>query len=328
MIIVTGGAGFIGSNIIARLRDENLSPIVVCDIPGTDATTPNLAKAELADVLTQETLAPFIEENGTEIEAIFHMGAISATTEMDVDLITRTNVDWSRQLWDLSAKHSIKFFYASSAATYGEGENGFQDFFTPEELATLQPLNPYGRSKHQFDQMVRDLIDQGAPVPPQWAGLKFFNVYGPNEYHKGSMLSVAYQLYHQIKETGQAKLFESYKNGVAHGDQARDFVWVRDCINIMMWLYRTPTVSGLFNIGSGQGRTFNELAKAAFAALGVPENITYIPMPETLRDKYQYYTQADMQKLKTAGYDIPLTSIEAGVQQYFDQYLSQQDRYA
>lgn len=328
MIIVTGGAGFIGSNLVAGLQERGLSDIVVCDVLGSGDKWQNLAKRELRDLIPPERLFDYLQGHADAVEAVFHMGAISSTTETDVDLIIESNFSLSRQLWKWCAAHAIRFIYASSAATYGDGAAGFKDFETPAELAALRPLNPYGWSKHLFDRRISRIVaDKSEPCPPQWAGLKFFNVYGPNEYHKGSQMSVVCQRYPEVAAGAAAKLFRSYHPKYEDGGQLRDFIYVGDCVSVMLWFYDNPGVSGLYNVGTGKARSFNDLAKAVFKALNKEPKINYIDMPENLQGKYQYYTEADMSKLRAAGYDKPFAELEEGVRMFVQDYMGQDDRY-
>ena len=255
------------------------------------------------------------------------MGAISSTTEPDVDLIMEVNFRLSKLLWCWCAVHGKRLIYASSAATYGAGEHGFDDDGSLEALAKFRPLNAYGWSKHLFDRWVARELAKGAASPPQWVGLKFFNVYGPNEYHKGGMQSVVAQKY-PLALTGEPiTLFRSYRPDVPDGGQKRDFVYVRDCVDVALWLLDHPGVNGLFNLGTGQARSFDDLARAVFAALKRPADVRYIDMPEVIRPNYQYFTQASMERLRQAGYTRPFTSLAEGVGDYVGRYLSQADRY-
>lgn len=326
MIIVTGGSGFIGSNLVAGLEEKGYGPIVICDRFGSGDKWRNLSLHALGEFVPQNRLLEYVEKHAKDIEAVFHMGAVSSTTEIDVDLIVESNFKLPLDLWHICTEHKIRFIYASSAATYGDGERGFNDDLDSESLSALKPLNPYGWSKHVFDRRAIALADRGEH-PPQWAGFKFFNVYGPNEYHKGEQRSVAHQLFEQVSKSGIAHLFKSYNDDYEDGGQKRDFVWVGDCVDILIWLYENPSVNGLFNAGSGEARTFNDLAGAVFKALDKPENIKYISMPETLKTKYQYFTQATMEKIKAAGYDQPMTSLEDGVAKYINDYLVTDDPY-
>ncbi len=332
MIIVTGGAGFIGSNLVAGLEAKGYKDIVVCDALGSDDKWKNIAKRELRDIVSPDSLMSFLEWYAEEIEAIFHLGAISATTEKDADLIIENNFNLSCALWEWCAENEVRFIYASSAATYGDGEAGFDDDARREHLARLRPLNPYGWSKHLFDRRVARLLadrDEGreVKVPPQWAGLKFFNVYGPHEYHKGDMMSVVCKLYPQIMAGQPSRLFKSAHPDYEDGGQMRDFVYVDDCVDIILWLYENAGVNGLFNVGSGEARSFKDLALATYQALGKTPQIEFIDMPAHLKSKYQYFTQANMSKLRAAGYSKPATSLEEGVRQYIQDYMNKADQY-
>ena len=326
MILVTGGAGFIGSNLVAALEARG-ERVVVCDWLGTDDKWRNVAKRELETIIPPEQLFDFLADNEGAIEIVFHMGAISATTETDADLIIDTNFRLSRALWLWCRDADVRFVYASSAATYGDGAAGFKDFESVEELATLRPLNAYGWSKHLFDRWVARQKARGERGPTQSAGLKFFNVYGPNEYHKGSMRSVVDQVYPFALRDEAFSLFKSHNPSYPDGGQLRDFVWVGDCVAVMLWLLDHPKTSGLFNLGTGKARSFNDLASAVFQAAGKTPQIRYRDTPEELRAKYQYFTQADMTKLRAAGYEAPFTTLEDGVGKYVQGYLAKEDRY-
>ncbi len=327
MIIVTGGAGFIGSNIVAALEKAGKRDIVVVDTLGTDDKWKNIAKRELCAIVPPEATFDYLNEHEEDIEAVIHMGAISATTETDADLIIRTNFTLSWALWEFCAHNGKQFIYASSAATYGDGSLGFDDNPELGHVNLLRPLNAYGWSKALFDRKVAREVREKRLTPPQYAGLKFFNVYGPNEYHKGGQKSVVAHIFPQVKANETVQLFKSYHPDYEDGGQLRDFVWVGDCVNVVMWLLDHPEVSGLFNVGTGKARSFHDLAKAAFAALNLPEKIAYKDMPEALKGKYQYYTQADLTRLREAGYVSPMTSLEDGVRQYVQNYLNKEDSY-
>ena len=327
MIVITGGAGFIGSNLAAALEERGERDLVICDRLGHDAKWRNIAKREIAGLLPPETLLAFLDEHAREIGTVFHLGAISSTTETDADLIAATNFTLSQRLWAWCAATETRLVYASSAATYGDGSAGFDDDATAPALARLRPLNAYGWSKHVFDRRVARLVESSAARPAQWAGLKFFNVFGPNEYHKGAMKSVVAQVYPRAIAGESARLFRSHRPGVADGGQKRDFVHVGDCVDMMLWLYDHPGVSGLFNIGSGRARSFADLAAAVFRALGREPRIDFIDTPLEIRDKYQYFTEARMDRLRAAGYDRPTTSLEDGVRDYVVSYLAAADPY-
>lgn len=327
MYIVTGGAGFIGSNILAALEAGGRGPIVVCDRMRQGDKWRNLAKRLLADIVAPEALMPYLDRHAASIKAVIHMGAISATTETDVDLILANNFKLSLALWDWCAEHDVPLIYASSAATYGDGAQGFDDDPDPRALAELRPLNPYGWSKHLFDRVVIERVRRGDKRPPQWAGLKFFNVYGPNEGHKGSMKSVVAHLFPKAAEGGPAVLFKSHHPDYPDGGQMRDFVWVDDCVAMVTWLLDHPEVSGLFNSGSGKARSFADLARAVYAALGRETVIHYVPTPEAIRDKYQYFTEARMDRLRGLGFDRPATPLETGVARYVREFLATADPY-
>jgi len=327
MIVVTGGAGFIGSNLLAGLEARGSVDVVVCDRLGHDEKWRNIAKRELADVIPPEALPGLLERHGASIDAVFHLGAISSTTETDADRLVSENVRTTLDLWDWATWRGGRLIYASSAATYGDGAAGFDDDATPEGLARLAPLNGYGWSKHVVDRRFARLVARGEPRPPQWAGLKFFNVYGPNEYHKGPMRSVVHQTYERIAAGGPARLFRSHNPDYPDGGQLRDFVWVDDCVDAMLWLYDNPSVSGLFNMGTGRARSFAELARAVFAALGEAPRIEFVDTPPALRERYQYFTQARMERLRVAGYTRPFTSLEDGVAAYVQGWLHTADPY-
>lgn len=327
MYVVTGGAGFIGSNIVSALAARGMGPIVVVDRLNSDERWRNIAKQELADVVLPENLIGFLEENAVDIQAVIHMGAISATTENDADLIIANNFQYPLDLWRWCAANDVRLIYASSAATYGDGSQGFDDDGSIEGLAGLKPLNAYGWSKHLFDRRVARMIIDGDPRPPQWAGLKFFNVYGPNEYHKERMSSVVSQIYPIAAKGETCRLFKSHHPDYENGGQLRDFIWVGDCVDVVMWLLENRQVNGLFNCGTGRARSFADLAKAVYAALNKTPAIEFIDTPEDIRDKYQYFTEARMDRLVDAGYSKPMTSLEDGVSQYVQSYLSADDPY-
>ena len=328
MFIVTGGAGFIGSNLVKKLED--LFPkteVVVADVFGTSEKWQNIVKRfNISNLIDPSELLNFLDAHASKIQAIFHLGAISSTVEKDVDLIINANIRLSLDLWNWCALHETPFIYASSAATYGDGEHGFSDDMTFENLRKLRPLNAYGWSKHFFDLQAMRLLEENK-CPPQWAGLKFFNVYGPNEDHKGGQKSVIAAFTPQIQKDGKIRLFKSNDPAFKDGEQLRDFVWVEDCVNVMIWLYQNPSVSGLFNVGTGQARSFNDLAKSEFKALSKPTTIDYIDMPEALQSKYQNFTEASLTNLRKAGFSQSFTCIEEGVRLYVQNFLMNPDPY-
>lgn len=332
MIIVTGGTGFIGSNIVAALEKRGYHDITICDYFGDGDKWRNISKHEIRDIVHPEHLFEYMKKRTDEIQAIFHMGAISSTTEKDVDMIVDSNYRLSRMIWKFCANYDVQLIYASSAATYGDGSAGFKDDETIEGLSRLKPLNAYGWSKHAFDRRVARLVQDRAMRsierrPKQWVGLKFFNVYGPNEYHKGSQMSVVTQLYPKIKAGESAKLFKSYNPSYDHGGQKRDFVYVKDCVDLMLWFLENPEHSGLYNCGTGQARTYKEVALATFASANMEPKIEYVPMPDQLRGKYQYFTEADMNKVRRIGYTKAFHSLEEGVKDYVQNYLAHEDPY-
>ncbi|WP_169566625.1 ADP-glyceromanno-heptose 6-epimerase [Sneathiella limimaris] len=324
-ILVTGGAGFIGSNIVAALSDRG-DEVIVCDWLETEDKWKNLAKHVVTDFVDPDDLEAWLKKSD-KLDAVIHMGAISATTETDGDLILKRNFRPTRLLWDWCTAHKISFIYASSAATYGDGNCGFDDDQSSDALANLQPLNLYGYSKHAFDKFVAQVEAKSGPTPPQWAGLKFFNVYGPNEYHKGNMKSVIAQAYPKVAKGEPVTLFKSHHPDYEDGGQLRDFVYVKDCVKVILWLLETPSVSGLFNLGTGSARSFKDLALATYKAAGKDPNIQYIDTPVSIRDKYQYFTEANMQKLRAAGYGGNFYSLEDGIADYVQSYLAKEDPY-
>lgn len=328
MILVTGGAGFIGSNIVARLCAADTADVVVCDRLEDAASGKwrNLAKHPIADFWQPEEMFERLERHADRVEAVVHMGAISSTTEPDADLILRTNFSLSRDLWDWCALRDARMVYASSAATYGDGEQGFEDADDLGRLSRLKPLNAYGYSKYLFDQYAAKQADEGH-APSQWAGLKFFNVYGPNEYHKDGMKSVVAQIWPRVAADEAVTLFRSHNPAYADGGQMRDFVFVEDVVDIVDWLLETPGVSGVFNAGSGQARSFLDLANATFAAAGKSPRVEYVDTPLSIRDKYQYFTEARMERVRAAGYAGQSTPLEEGVRRYVQDFLMQADPY-
>jgi ADP-L-glycero-D-manno-heptose 6-epimerase len=325
MLLVTGGAGFIGSNVVAALNDAGHADVVVCDTLGNDGKWRNLAKRQLADIVPPEELSTWLK--GRKLDAVIHLGAISETTATDGDLVVASNFRCSLRLLDWCAETSTPFIYASSAATYGDGAQGFGDDPSLAALKKLRPMNLYGWSKHLFDMAVVSRVERGERMPPQWAGLKFFNVFGPNEYHKGAMMSVLARRFDDIRSGRAVHLFKSHRDGVAHGDQRRDFIYIDDVVRVVLWLLATPKVCGLFNVGTGTGRSFKDLIASAYGALGAKPNIDYIDMPEEIRDSYQYFTEAKVDRLRSAGYNGGFTRLEDAVGLYVKTYLDAPDRF-
>lgn len=320
MILVTGGTGFIGSNIVAALAARGRA-VAVCDRHLDDTRARNIAGLAVAEHIPADDVVAWLAGRD-DVEAVIHMGAISATTETDVDLVLRTNVWLSLELWDLCAAKAIPFLYASSAQVYGDGSMGFVDDESQRAMAELRTITPYGASKLLFDRLVIRERDGGRPVPPQWAGLRFFNVYGPHEGHKGGMMSVVAKAWPQLAAGEPIRLFRSERADYPDGGQKRDFIHVADCADVVLWLLDHPGVSGLFNLGTGQARTWLDLAHAMFAAAGREPDIEFVAMPEALRGRYQYFTEATMAKLRAAGYDRAFTSLEAGVADYVVNHLA------
>ncbi len=329
MIVITGGAGMIGSIMAWHLNNKlGRQDLVIVDRITHENQWQNLVHRHYAEYLDKDQLFDFLEDND-DITAVIHMGAISATTERDFNKLVADNMHYSQDLWSWCAEYEVPFFYASSAATYGGGEQGYDD----ASIENLRPLNGYGYSKHFFDQWVLQQVAQKQATPPAWAGFKFFNVYGPNEYHKERMASVAYHTFNQFKETGTMRLFKGTKAGVEDGMQLRDFVYVKDVADVMGFfleaaLKNKPVASAIYNIGTGQARSFKDLATNVMTSMTREPNITYIDMPQDLQGKYQYFTQAEMQKLRQAGYKKPFTTLEEGVKDYVQNYLMQEDPYA
>ena len=327
LVLVTGGAGFIGSNLAAALVEQGYDVAVSDRLRTADSGKwRNLAKHAIADFVDPDALPAWLAGRGSAVEAVVHMGAVSSTTEPDADKIIHSNFTLSRDLFDWCTEHNRRIVYASSAATYGDGGLGFEDDDSLEALERLRPLNAYGWSKALFDIYAARKAARGQ-APPQWAGLKFFNVYGPNEGHKGGMKSVVAQIWPTVRDGGSVQLFKSHNPDYADGGQMRDFVYVRDAVQIVSWLLKAPAVSGVFNVGSGQARAFKDLAVATFAAAGKAPSITYVPTPEAIRDRYQYYTVGKIDRLRAAGYVGKSISLDQGVADYVQNYLSKEDPY-
>lgn len=313
-IIVTGGAGFIGSCLIRTLNDAGYTDIIVVDNICSTEKWRNLVNKKYTEYISRKDFLSRLPDFSGKVSHIFHMGACSATTERDFDFLYKNNFEYTKALWNFCAEEKIAFYYASSAATYGAGECGFDDQI---DISVLRPLNGYGYSKQLFDIWV----EKQTKFPTQYCGFKFFNVYGPNEYYKGSMASVIFHSFNEIKETGEMGLFKSYNEDYKDGQQLRDFVYVKDLCSVMMFVMKHSEINGLFNLGTGKARSFYDLCKNVFTAMGVQENIKFIEMPESLRPKYQYFTEANMEKLRNAGYTNPFYTLEEGVSDYVKNYL-------
>jgi len=324
MILVTGGAGFIGSNLVADLNERGINDVVVNDHLD-DAKRRNLAKRRVKEFVVPEDLFPWLQ--GRKLDAILHMGAISSTTATDERAVMAVNYDLPMKLVEWCTQTKTPLIYASSAATYGNGEDGFSDEDSPETLAKLKPLNLYGKSKARFDLALAQRARNGGALPPQWAGLKFFNVFGPNEYHKGDMQSVLAKVFPFAKAGKPVHLFKSDRSGIADGDQRRDFIYVLDATKIVMWLLDHPGISGIYNAGTGKARSFKDMMTAMLRSLGRKPEIEYIDMPKELSGRYQYLTEARMERLRVAGYDTPFMPLEASVEHYVKHYLDRPDPY-
>lgn len=316
MIIVTGAAGFIGSCLISKLNQENFNYIIAVDQFDAPEKLKNLEGKKIQERVERDHFFTWLDENYQEVEFIFHIGARTDTTEFDKAVFDKLNLNYSKEIWKRCVAYQIPLVYASSAATYGAGEMGYQD--DESRLGQLKPLNPYGESKNEFDKWA--LAQEQKPF--FWAGLKFFNVYGPNEYHKGRMASVVFHAHRQIQEKGAMKLFRSHNPDFKDGEQMRDFIYVKDLVNVCYFLMHHRQHSGIYNLGSGKARTFLDLTRAVFDALSKEENITFVDTPEDIREKYQYFTEADMTKLRSIGYDQPFHSLEEGISDYVRIYLS------
>lgn len=315
MIVVTGAAGFIGSCLVSHLNKAGFDNIIVVDDFSKKEKEENLVGKTIAAKINRMDFIKWLKDFGQEVDMIFHIGARTDTTEFDKAIFDELNVNYSKDVWNFCVQNQVPLVYASSAATYGLGEYGYED--NHDVIEKLKPLNPYGDSKNDFDKWVL----KQTKFPPFWAGLKFFNVYGPNEYHKGRMASVIFHAFNQIGKTGGMKLFRSHNPEYKDGEQLRDFVYVKDVVNVCLFLMNQKPQSGIYNLGSGNARTFLDLTKNTFKAMGKDENIGFVDTPEDIRDKYQYFTEANMNKLINAGYKTPFTTLEEGVSDYVKNYL-------
>ena len=315
MIIITGAAGFIGSCLIQKLNDEGFYDLVLVDDFSNQEKNRNFEGKRFSKQVEREIFPAWLIANQLLVQFIFHIGARTDTTESDVDLFNRLNLDYSKSIWNICVEFGLPFVYASSAATYGLGEQGYND--DESKISVLKPLNPYGDSKNDFDKWA--IAQERKPY--FWAGLKFFNVYGPNEYHKGRMASVIFHTFNQIRKTREMKLFKSHNPDFKDGEQMRDFVYVKDVVDVLYFLMHHRKDSGIYNLGSGTARTFHDLATNTFKALGEPVNISFVPTPEDIREKYQYFTEARMDKLRFIGYSKEFYTLEEGVEDYVKNYL-------
>ncbi|MCB0652976.1 MAG: ADP-glyceromanno-heptose 6-epimerase [Saprospiraceae bacterium] len=315
MIVITGAAGFIGSCIVRKLNDEGYTNLMIVDDFSRADKNVNFETKVFTRKMDRKEFPGWLEENQKEVGFVYHMGARTDTTEKDKAIFDELNLNYTKALWNTCTKHNIPFVYASSAATYGLGEHGYED--SHDIVGQLKPLNPYGDSKNDFDIWAL----KQKTTPPLWVGLKFFNVYGPNEYHKGRMASVIFHTLNQINATGSMKLFRSHRPDFENGHQSRDFVYIKDVVDVCYFFYLNRPQNGLFNLGTGKARTFLDLAKNTFFAMGLDPDISFVDTPEDIRETYQYFTEANMEKLRKAGYDKPFYSLEEGIKDYVQQYL-------
>jgi ADP-L-glycero-D-manno-heptose 6-epimerase len=316
MLVVTGAAGFIGSCLVSKLNALGHKDLILVDDFSKTNKSENFSSKKFLKTIERSEFVQWFGNNADGVKCVFHIGARTDTTEFNVAIFDELNVNYTKSLWEICSKNNIPLIYASSAATYGLGEFGYDDDET--KINSLKPLNPYGESKNEFDKWA--IVQK--QTPPHWYGLKFFNVYGPNEYHKARMASVIFHSFNQINSTGKVKLFRSHNPNYKDGGQLRDFVYVKDVVDVIMFLFEKQPKSGIYNLGSAKARSFSDLATATFKALGKTPNIEFIDTPIDIRDKYQYFTEANMNKLRAAGYSKPFTSLEAGVEDYVKNYLS------
>ena len=315
MIVITGAGGFIGSNILYHLNQKGLKRIILCD---ENFKKNNINKREYLKIVKPNKLIDYMETKTKIIHAVIHMGANSSTTEKNLKKIYSQNTRFSKNLWNWCSKNKVRLIYASSAAIYGDGQSGFDD---TDPICNFKPLNYYGWTKYFFDRYAINQANKDHS-PPQWVGLRFFNVYGPNEYHKGQMQSVVAHSYNQYTKEGEVKLFKSHNKNYKHGHQKRDFIAVSDCVSVILWILENPKISGIFNCGTGEARTFKDLVLAMYTSLKTEPKIIYVNMPENIKKQYQYYTKAEMKKIKKAGYKNKFIKLEEGVRDYVTKYLS------
>lgn len=317
MIIITGAAGFIGSGLVQKLNDEGFYDLVLVDDFSSEIKNKNFEGKRYSKQVERDVFADWLIENQLHVQFVFHIGARTDTSEMDRELFNRLNLDYTKTIWNICIEFGLPFVYASSAATYGLGEQGYDD--DESKIPLLKPLNPYGESKNDFDNWAL----KQEKKPYFWAGLKFFNVYGPNEYHKGRMASVIFHTFNQIRETGSMQLFQSHNPEFKDGEQMRDFVYIKDVVNVLYFMMQHRKNSGIYNLGTGKSRTFLDLATNTFHAMNTPVSISFVPTPEDIREKYQYFTEASMEKLRSIGYSTEFYSLEAGIEDYVKNYLMQ-----
>ena len=315
MIIITGAAGFIGSGLVQKLNDEGFYDLVLVDDFSSEIKNKNFEGKRYSKQVERDVFADWLIENQLHVQFVFHIGARTDTSEMDRELFNRLNLDYTKTIWNICTEFGLPFVYASSAATYGLGEQGYDD--DESKIPLLKPLNPYGESKNDFDNWAL----KQEKKPYFWAGLKFFNVYGPNEYHKGRMASVIFHTFNPIRETGSMKLFQSHNPEFKDGEQMRDFVYIKDLVNVLYFMMHHRKDSGIYNLGTGKARTFLDLATNTFHAMNTPVSISFVPTPEDIREKYQYFTEASMEKLRSIGYSLDFFSLEAGIEDYVKNYL-------
>ena len=315
MIVVTGAAGFIASNMVSKLNQEGHTDLILVDDFSNEEKNKNLQGKSYGSQIHRDDFISWFSGHSDQVHMVYHIGARTDTTEFDKELFDRLNLNYSREIWKICVEAGIPLIYASSAATYGGGEFGYKD--DHELVYDLKPLNPYGESKNEFDKWVLRQEEE----PPFWAGIKFFNVYGPNEYHKGRMASVIYHAFHQINRTGKMKLFRSHRPDYEHGEQLRDFIYVKDVVDVLYFMMQQSPGNGLYNLGTGRARTFNDLVRSTFRAMDREEQIEYIDTPEDIRERYQYFTEAVMDKLRNAGYNQTFHSLEEGIDDYVRHFL-------
>lgn len=327
MYVITGGAGFIGSNVAAAIEENGLGDIVISDRLRNKNKWRNVSKRMLHSIVFPDDLSAFLDDYESKIKAIIHFGSVSSPLETDVDLIVQSNIQTTWVLWRWCVTHQVPFIYASSASVYGNAENGFIDDFSTQGLSKLRPLSAFAWSKLLIDRKIAQAIERDKKTPPQWVGLRFFNLYGPNEYHKGPHQSVIPQIFAQAKADRLFPLFKSERPDYKDGEQKRDFMWIDDCVDVIVWFLKHPHVSGLFNVGTGTARTYLDVLKSVYSAMDKEPETDFMELPEQLKGKYQYFTQADVSKLRAVGYDKPFTTLEEGVAKYVQNYLATGDIY-